>query len=362
MSQALFKPEELSNPEFNVRVKLDQPGFVYEDYEDYTVKLSEDNFLNGLLDSMPESVGHISLGYTVDKKFAMFLSVSSYDEDLLEIWMDICGTPEVVNPVREYMNSIRYEAPRECEYYMHINHVYLDYRGQYDSTRHHKPTSDFDYVSKDLYPSVDVPLMVKMYLDSDESNMVLTGVPGTGKTCLAKMIMAETCRHLGYDAQITYVKDREILKRDEFWANLSGNQPNLLILDDLDDELLPRTEGRNPIVNNLLSFSDGIFDVKTKIIITTNLTNSSIDKAIVRPGRCFDILSLKPLTNDQAKDIWTGRYGQSENSFVEIFGKGDVSQAAISSEYARVQKNDQPQYLLDPSISIRRLVQEEECE
>lgn len=254
-----------------------------------------------------------------------------------------------------------YAKPRVAGVYsVHIQHYYLDKLENLKKVDHVKNTESFKNIRDDLYPKVNVPLLMEMYSESNENNLILTGSPGTGKTCFVKKCLRELALNKKKDIRAVYVKDRELLKKDSFWAQLSAAKPDVLVLDDLDDELLPRTAGRNDIVNNMLSFSDGLFDINTKIIITTNQPNTAIDKALIRPGRCFDILSLPNLTWEEALSVWLSGFGEKQESFASIFGVDSskvVSQAALISEYQRFSKKSEAPYLLDSSISIRTTVE-----
>lgn len=262
----------------------------------------------------------------------------------------------------QYLNAHRYIIPRKPGVYtVTIHHYYLDKMGNTRKVSHYKDTESFKSIRDDLYPKVNVPLLMEMYAGSAENNLILTGSPGTGKTCFVKKCLRELALNKKRDIRVIYVKDRELLKKDEFWAKLASERPDVIVLDDLDDELLPRTQGRNDIVNNMLSFSDGLFDVDTKIIITTNQPNTSIDKALIRPGRCFDILALPNLTWEEALAVWLTGFGEKQETFASIFGVDStkmVSQASLISEYQRYIKKDATPYLLDTSISIRTAVED----
>lgn len=258
-----------------------------------------------------------------------------------------------------------YSAPRKPGVYdIDIRHFYLDKTnsssGEMKTADHHFNTKSFEYLIPEMYPKIDVTEMMRQYSLSDESIIILSGLPGTGKTCIAKMMMAAHSLTQKDDVDVVYVKDSELLKMDMFWATMSHLKPDLMILDDLDAELLPRTtENPNPIVSNMLSYSDGIFDIGTKILITTNLTNSLIDKALVRPGRSFDTLCLPQLERKEAQHIWVNKFEEPLEEFESRFaGLNTISQAALMSEHQRLLKSSAPSYLLDPSISIRKLVEE----
>ncbi len=268
-----------------------------------------------------------------------------------DLWFDVAA-------IFEGKRSKQVNA--EGVYNISIAHQILTPRGL-ENINHMRTTEAFKDIRDDFYPLINVPKMMSLYSESSETITILTGAPGTGKTCFMKKCLAEHAKNIGRDIRVTYVKDPEILKKDGFWAMLSRNAPDVLVLDDLDDELLPRTEGRNEIVNNILSFSDGLFDVPTKIIITTNVKNTKIDSAIIRPGRCFDILAIPNLSRDQALKVWIEGFEQTEEDFCSIFGTDNsnvISQAALMSEYKRLIKAGVDSYLYDTSISIRSVVQE----
>ena len=271
------------------------------------------------------------------------------------------------NASREFdiaIDNCKYITPRKQGVYdIDVHHYYIDVMGHTKVIEHSLDSDNFNHLIREMYPTILLEEMMKLYSESGESNIILTGPPGTGKTCFAKMMMASHAQLLGRDINVIYVKDRTLLQKDEFWAMMSSIHPDMMILDDLDDELRPRTEGRNDIVNNMLSYSDGIFDVDTKIIITTNLTDNVIDKALIRPGRCFDILSLPQLTLSQAQTIWTNTFNADIEEFTNRFGieSTQISQAALSSEHDRFLKSVTPSYLIDPSISIRKLVEDVKC-
>ena len=283
----------------------------------------------------------------------------SYVDGLVQVSISVLAVADAASFLEDFLVRNTYKKPTvEGEYNIYINHYYRTPHGL-DSIHHEKDTTSFKSVLDELYPSIHVKGMMKLYSDSEESILILTGAPGTGKTCFAKKCIAEHGLNLRKNISVAYVKDPSILIDDGFWANLSNSKPDLLILDDLDDELLPRTEGRNPIVNNLLSFSDGIFDNNTKIIITTNQPNSRIDTALVRPGRCFDILALPQLTIPEAEDIWVNTLKGDLDSFSNSFGGLTVvSQALLMSEYTRWCKLNAPKYLKDPTISIRSRIED----
>ena len=286
-----------------------------------------------------------------------------HDNAVTEIEYKVIGAPSVVNAISRLLEGNTYTSKRvEGVYDIAIRHWYYKaQRDALDCNRIMRDTTDFDKLTVAMYPRIDIPEMMDQFVSSDESIIIMSGQPGTGKTCFAKMAMREYANIKGRDISVVYVKDREVLRKDEFWVAMTSQEPDLIILDDLDNELLPRGAEGNPIVSNMLSFSDGIFDISTKILITTNLTDSRIDKALVRPGRSFDTICLPQLNREEAINIWTGEFNESSEEFTRRFGELEsISQAALVSENARAKKSGVATYLRDPSISVRKLVEEGE--
>lgn len=338
------------------------PGLVYNSIDDY-LAVSIEDLTAELVETLGLDLGGATVAttgtYTLPRGGAIKLDINVLN-NAIAFEIIALTYPEMFNRIQDFVDANTYYEPRrEGVYNINILHLYLDKEGNERKAAHRRDTESFDSLIVEMYPRIDVEEMMHLYSESNESNLILTGEPGTGKTCFTKMMMAAYALDKENDITVVYVKDRELLRKDSFWANIGQSRPDIIVLDDLDDELLPRSEARNDIVNNLLSYSDGIFDVETKIIITTNLTDNSIDKALVRPGRCFDILKLPHLSAAEAKSIWVDVYKAPEEDFHSRFGIDDtinVSQASLSSEFFRFTKSANPTYLRDPSISIRRIV------
>ena len=163
-----------------------------------------------------------------------------------------------------------------------------------DSTRVN--TSDFSDMLPEMYPFLDSEKLIDAYLSSRDSILLLSGEPGTGKTALLKMLMASHAN------TVAYIKDVSLLKRPDFWNGVKDSK--MIILDDIDTSLRQREGGNEEgVVNHLLSVTDGIFKKVPKVVITTNLPIDEIDTALIREGRCFDVLRLRPLTREEASDV-----------------------------------------------------------
>jgi hypothetical protein len=103
-------------------------------------------------------------------------------------------------------------------------------------------------------------------------------------------------REFGLETLITY--DRELLDSDQLYSKFISSKYNLLLIEDADTMLLSREKDNNNMLHKLLNTSDGIVDTSgKKIIFTANIENKSrIDSALIRPGRCFDVVDFRHLT------------------------------------------------------------------
>lgn len=248
---------------------------------------------------------------------------------------------------KEFLNFSSEESVR-------VNYYYLSNQGvDYNEISIKK--SAISHVYPELYPDIDISELCSDFISSKESLLFLVGDPGVGKTSFIRYfikhcVSQEEKKYTGASPDddfatifqsvrpISYVKDMPVMVQSEFWSLLSSKDSSLLILDDLDFALAPREAKGDGFVNNLLSYSDGIFGSHPKIIITTNVKVDEIDKALLRPGRCFDFLKLTTLTRDQALKVWSDCLGQSEQDFLAKWPEQEtVAQADIMSYYRRLQ-------------------------
>lgn len=195
------------------------------------------------------------------------------------------------------------------------------------------------------YPYLDggIEALLTEFIQSDESVLILMGPPGTGKSSLvaagiealdllpiyakrADAIMDKNFVNFVFKASDEYMAkiagtaakarsdlfketladEREFLARKMlFEAKKEVETPKvpIIVVEDADLLLAPRSEG-NLIMAELLNETDGIGSNHTrKIIFTTNLTNTKgIDAALMRPGRCYDVVNCRLLSPAEAVD------------------------------------------------------------
>jgi len=191
---------------------------------------------------------------------------------------------------------------------------------------------------QELYPflgDINLEDYYNMFITSDAAILILIGPPGTGKTSFVKGMID----HSKSSAMITYNIDQ--LDADSLFVEFIENQScNFLIIEDCDTLISSRTDGNN-IMHRFLNVSDGIVKTKNKkIIFTTNLPDvKDIDEALIRPGRCFDVVNFQELTRDQA-EILAKKFDKTIREDKESYTIADVlseEQKLFSSSREQIQ-------------------------
>jgi hypothetical protein len=136
------------------------------------------------------------------------------------------------------------------------------------------------------------------YMQSSANILLLIGPPGTGKTTFIRGLLA----HRNCSAIVTY--DAQILEKDGFFARFIEDDAEVMVLEDSDAFLKSRSDG-NTMMHRFLNVGDGLVTTKgKKMIFSTNLPSiRDIDSALIRPGRCFDIVTFDQLDIAQANAL-----------------------------------------------------------
>lgn len=136
------------------------------------------------------------------------------------------------------------------------------------------------------------------YMNSNANILLLIGPPGTGKTTFIRGLLS----HTNSSAIVSY--DSQILEKDGFFARFIEDDASVMVLEDSDAFLKSRSDG-NTMMHRFLNVGDGLVTTKgKKLIFSTNLPSiRDIDSALVRPGRCFDIVTFAPLNVEQANNL-----------------------------------------------------------
>jgi ATP-dependent 26S proteasome regulatory subunit len=158
-------------------------------------------------------------------------------------------------------------------------------------------------IHNEAYPVLgNVDEFIDAYFASKSPILILIGPAGTGKSRLIRYIVQRHGNTYEDEPEVIYTSDMTVIEDQEaFFINFRVGDSDFMILEDIDAFLQPRKDSNNEVMHKFLAASDGFLRTDDKkIIMTTNLSQSEIDPALIRPGRCFSHLELDPLNATQA--------------------------------------------------------------
>jgi hypothetical protein len=174
------------------------------------------------------------------------------------------------------------------------------------------------------------------FLEDSANVLFLYGQPGTGKTTFIREYLIS----YAHNAAITY--DSRVLQSDELYIRYIVGDYDVLVIEDADSLLLDRAKSGNETMSKILNAADGLIRGKSKkkFIFTTNLpTLRDVDPALLRLGRCYDVISFRELTTKEAVNAaevaglnFIPKEGRKNYTLAEIFNqKEDSSKVGNSS-------------------------------
>jgi transitional endoplasmic reticulum ATPase len=174
-----------------------------------------------------------------------------------------------------------------------------------------------DSIKEELKEAVEWPLKYSELFTKAGTNppkgMLLYGVPGTGKTLLAKAVATESGVNFisvkGPALISKYVGESEKAIREVFKTAKQAS-PTILFFDEIDSIVPSRGSSSTDahvterVISQFLTEMDGIEELKGVIVLAATNRLDMIDPALLRSGR-FDLLLELPKPDSSAREeIW----------------------------------------------------------
>lgn len=221
------------------------------------------------------------------------------DAQLSFIEYNIHSTHVTIELVGSSMFIDEYKRALQNNFEVVLNHVEWIYGG--DGHSIDVPIRHDRVPLNEMYPFLEGKSLGEYYddfMDSTASILLLIGPPGTGKTTFIRGLL----QYCNVSAMVSY--DTNVLEKDYVFASFIEGDKSILVLEDADMFLKSRQEG-NTMMHKFLNVGDGLVTTRNKkLVFSTNLPSvRDIDPALVRPGRCYDIISFRELTQAEAEAL-----------------------------------------------------------
>lgn len=181
-----------------------------------------------------------------------------------------------------------------------LNYAFSNARGDLQNMNLEMSTNPS--FNEKLYPYIENGAYNKMleFKNSSAPILILLGPPGTGKTTFLREYIT---RHTSGHPYVVY--DEKTSINEELYINYLESGTNLMVFEDADNLMSDRIKDNNKNLNKILNLANGLLNIGAKkFIFTANITDINlIDQALIRPGRCFEVINFRALSSKELKDV-----------------------------------------------------------
>jgi transitional endoplasmic reticulum ATPase len=201
----------------------------------------------------------------------------------------------------DFMNALRDIQPSALrEVFVEIPNVrWDDIGGMEDVKRELKEAVDLPLKSPEVFTKMGIRPV---------KGIMLVGLPGTGKTLMAKAVATES------EANFISIKGPEVFSKwvgesekavREIFRKARMAAPCIIFIDEIDAMASKRggdgdSHSGERVVNTLLTEMDGLLNLKNVVVIAATNRPELIDSALMRPGR-FDRLVQIPVPDEKTR-------------------------------------------------------------
>lgn len=243
---------------------------------------------------------HYSEIHVMDKQaVAMFNRKVYFEMELTsKAFMIISNKIEIVEHMQEFLRVVVGKK-------LVINTIMLTDQGigvnykEYAVSKLRMPENCF-------YPYLHMPMeyIWEEFMNSQAPLLIVYGPAGTGKTTFGRGLA------VAHSDVVYSINNSKVFNAaDPFAPYYADTTSKLAMIEEVDQFIGPRSEagnGSGNIVASLNNYLQGLSDdTDHKIVLNVNLTQptTQIDEALMRPGRCYDVLKFSNLTQKEAESL-----------------------------------------------------------
>ena len=283
--------------------------------------------------------------YIIEIANNLFLFCSVHNNNLILVFpIKYLKNKKITN----FLNNLKSLTINETEYLKISN--YIEHGGNIKIFNNY---IELNQIKKKIkkkyykYLGLEPYKIAREFFKSEDSILILTGKPGTGKS---KFILSLLLNNKNKENYINiYVKGNNALNLTLNDSILYNTSKSVLII--LDDFNFQHFEDVEEDLNLLLSLTDGIFDKKIKIIISTNDEKINIEKfpALLRPGRLFKLIELKPFPIEKIEN------NTIKEKLKKLLNKDEITIAEYTYLLNKINKNDKTNQNFNYNINTKNI-------
>jgi len=150
--------------------------------------------------------------------------------------------------------------------------------------------------------------------------IIFHGPPGTGKTWAIRSLLTSWKE---WTKGAVIIDPERLLEQSSYFMSMlsytDDNRTRLVVIEDA-DEIAEKHGTRGSNLSRLLNATDGLVGASSNVLVllSTNAPPASLDKALLRPGRCLASIEFSPFTPAEASARLGRPYGRSA-TLAELF-------------------------------------------